>query len=84
MAEVTPPGEIHSRWLPFEDEHLLVCHLEYCSGSAGSSARTVTIECPYCGAKSSIQGSMEYNKGNIHTCHSCKETFEVRAFHEVV
>jgi len=31
MALITPPGEIRQGWLPFEDNNLIVCHLNECS-----------------------------------------------------
>ncbi len=32
MAKVQPSNEYYSRWLPFEDDLLIDCHLENCLG----------------------------------------------------
>jgi len=62
MAKVQPRNEYYSRWLPFDDDSLLYCHLENCFSQ--SSPTTITsnkkskskkqvelIKCPICKVK---------------------------------
>ncbi len=40
MSQVRPPGETVIRWLPFEDDALDVCHLDYCGSGRGGGSRS--------------------------------------------
>jgi len=48
MAKVTPAGEVYPRWLPFENERLVVCHLQFCGSPsiASTTGKKVTAAQP--------------------------------------
>jgi len=61
MAKVKPPNEYSFRWLPFEDESLIYCHLENCF-SEGSLTTTISL----------IKKSKSKKQVELITCSICK------------
>lgn len=74
MVQATPPGEYRSRWLPFDDESLELCHLDYCSASHQSQSQAANAQCPCCYRYISIPTT---SMGTIWFCSLCKNHFEI-------
>jgi len=72
MAKVRPPNEYYSRWLPFEDELLVDCHLENCFSSNYKYIKTTTIKknklikCPICNADVR-EDRLDKHKSKVHS-----------------
>lgn len=70
MAEVIPQNESRARWLPFEDELLSACHLEYCTGTKPTWH---LVKCPFCHRKYRACSNGTYRCDNPR----CKEKFHL-------